>query len=63
MNGSLFHERILYDKNHIFIQTAGGHLAGRGCAICCGYYVDTNIFIEKANKIHDNKYDYSLIKF
>ena len=50
-------------NNHIFIQNAYVHLTGRGCNICCGYYVDTNIFIEKANKIHDNKYDYSLVDY
>jgi len=27
------------------------------------FFVDTPIFIEKANKIHNNKYDYSLVEY
>lgn len=42
---------------------ASGYQARRGCNICCGYFIDTPIFIEKANKIHNNKYDYSLVDY
>ena len=48
-----------------FGQCASSHLRGFGC-LECGY--DSNrdnvkSFIKKANKIHKNKYDYSLVKY
>lgn len=51
-----------------FLQTPHGHLLGRGCETCS--YRDRGInlfdenvsFIEKAKKIHGDKYDYSLLK-
>jgi hypothetical protein len=55
--------KIKCKNGHEFIQSADGHLAGRGCNICCGFFVNTKIFIENANKIHNNKYDYSLVDY
>jgi len=48
-----------------FYQVIGGHLAGHGCTKChlpkrgLSQKNTINKFIEKANKIHNNKYDYS----
>lgn len=48
-----------------FWQTPHSHLRGYKCKKCASVEVSTqnnltlNKFIEKANKIHDNKYDYS----
>jgi len=39
------------------------HLRGKGCKKCIIDGSKMVNFIEKANKIHDNKYDYSLVKY
>lgn len=41
-----------------FSQAARGHLAGRGCRNCGSMYT-TKEFVERAKKIHGNKFDYS----
>jgi len=47
-----------------FEQQPDSHLRGRGCPICSGNLKsNTNEFIEKANKIHGNKYDYSKVDY
>jgi cytochrome c2 len=51
---------IICNKHSEFLQTPASHLNGCGCPICGGgVQSNTNIFIEKANKIHNNRYDYS----
>ena len=48
-------------KGHLFEQTPKSHLEGHGCLECTGKRKKTlPEFIEQANKIHNNKYDYSL---
>lgn len=56
-------------KHGLFHQRASSHLAGQGCKNC---KIDNHIlntssntinFIEKANKIHNNFYDYSLVEY
>ena len=48
-----------------FLQTPQNHLRGRGCSLCANMKKSQNmqmtndIFIQKANEIHQNKYDYS----
>ena len=42
-----------------FWQEARSHLNGFGCKKCTHLYMDKQIFITKANIIHNNKYDYS----
>ena len=56
---------IVCPKHGEFWQTPSNHLKGQGCPIC-GYetvsiklFKDTNLFIERAKEIHNNKYDYS----
>lgn len=44
----------------LFEQTAQSHLSGRGCPDCGNNHrVTTNEFIDRANIIHNYKYDYS----
>jgi len=47
-----------------FKQKIGNHAKGYNCPKCIGNQKsNTNEFIEKAIKIHNNKYDYSLVKY
>jgi hypothetical protein len=46
-----------------FKQLSNDHLNGFGCSKCSKRYMDTNLFIEKSTKIHDNKYNYSLVNY
>lgn len=58
------HVKIECKKHGIFEQIPNTHLAGGGCQICSGRYKYTNeIFIDKSNKIHENKYDYSHVNY
>ena len=46
-----------------FEQISNSHLSGKGCKKCGGTEkLTTEEFINKANKIHNNKYDYSKVK-
>ena len=55
---------ITCPKHGYFVQKPCWHLKGDGCPKCAGNYVlSTEEFIEKAKKIHDNKYDYSKVKY
>src|SRR5690606_27199946 len=49
----------------IFLQNPSQHLSGKGCKKCANdaQYMTTEEFIQKCNKIHNNKYDYSLVKY
>ena len=47
-----------------FLQTPHEHLKGNGCPKCSKKHkLNTNIFITKSNEIHNNKYDYSKVKY
>jgi len=39
------------------------HLRGRGCKYCAKPVHDTKSFVEKARRIHDDKYDYSKTEY
>jgi hypothetical protein len=60
---------IVCPQHGEFSQRPNDHLSGYGCKKC--QYEKTSklnkftneIFIEKANNIHGNKYDYSLVKY
>jgi very-short-patch-repair endonuclease len=56
---------IIICKIHgIFGQQPNNHLQGNGCKLCSGNYKKTTEeFIIEANKIHNNKYDYSLVEY
>jgi hypothetical protein len=48
----------------IFYQIAQSHIRGRGCFACNGNYkYSTDEFIMHAQRIHSNKYDYSLVNY
>ena len=52
-----------------FKQFAGGHLAGRGCSKCFSSKLSNILtktqeeFLTEAKKVHDEKYDYSLVDY
>ena len=51
---------IICPKHGEFWQRPDKHLRGQGCPVCAGTQKsDTASFIEKAIKIHGDKYDYS----
>lgn len=55
---------IICPEHGEFWQTAGEHLNGHGCPKCAGRFIyTTEDFINKALKIHDNKYDYSKVEY
>lgn len=56
--------KIICNKHGEFEQIPSSHLCGRGCLKCSGKdKLNENKFIIKANKIHNNKYNYSQIKY
>lgn len=55
---------IICPKHGEFYQLPGNHLKGHGCPTCGGNKKYTlEDFVEKANKVHGNKYDYSKVKY
>lgn len=60
---------IICPKHGVFQQTAGAHIGGHGCALCAQELSKISqsklldIFIEEANDIHQDKYDYSFVKY
>ena len=57
--------KIICPVHGIFEQNAANHLNGRGCKKCdvLNRTVTLDEFILKSNKIHNNKYDYSLAEY
>jgi len=61
--------KIKCPEHGLFEQYVGNHLKGSGCRICgnikkgLSKRIKLNEFIEKANIIHNNKYDYSKVKY
>ena len=55
---------IICPKHGEFWQKPLGHIQGKGCPYCGGTKKLTNCeFIQKANEIHNNKYDYSKVEY
>lgn len=54
---------IICPEHGEFWQVAKSHINGCGCRVCMGKYMNTEIFIQKAHKVHGDRYDYSLVKF
>lgn len=52
---------IICSKHGPFYQKPNDHLQGRGCIKCANLYLDLDLFIEKANKTHNNKYCYNKV--
>ncbi len=56
--------KIICPIHGIFEQNTYLHLKGHGCPHCAGCAKsNTKEFIKKSNKIHKNKYDYSLVDY
>ena len=55
--------KIICPIHNEFIQTPNDHLNGCGCPICGSNKLNTLKFIEKAECIHENKYDYSKVEY
>ena len=54
---------IICPEHGEFNQLPANHLKGCGCPKCVNKQLDTNDWIEKAKKIHGNKYDYSKVVY
>ena len=55
---------IICPNHGIFWQTPNSHLGGNGCPMCSGNKkMTTDEFIERSKEIHNNKYDYSKVKY
>ncbi len=60
---------IICNKHGEFIQTANDHICGYGCSKCGDIKYknscrsNVNEFIEKARRVHGNKYDYSKVEY
>ena len=55
---------IVCEHHCEFEQTPCNHLSGFNCQKCAkNLRMDTNTFIERANSIHENKYDYSKVDY
>ena len=59
--------KIICPKHGIFEQKPANHISGQGCKKCANEKLSkvkkltTKEFIERSKKIHNNKYDYSLV--
>lgn len=56
---------IICPKHGEFRQQASEHARGRGCPKCACKWASLTFeeFVEESNKVHNNKYDYSLSEF
>ena len=51
--------KIICPKHGVFEQTVNNHLKGSSCPNCCkNKKLTKDSFIEKAKKVHKNKFDY-----
>lgn len=50
---------VICDRGHKFRQIVNDHLRGGKCPFCQGTQMNTETFIEKANKVHNFSFDYS----
>jgi len=56
--------KIICPVHGMFKQEPSSHLQSCGCPKCAGVYKNsTQQFIEKAQEIHGDKYDYSLVQY
>jgi predicted nucleic acid-binding Zn-ribbon protein len=55
---------IICQKHGVFLQKPGDHLFGKGCSLCkTEARYDVNEFIDRAKKVHGDKYDYSKVNY
>jgi len=56
--------KIICPDHGIYEQSSIHHLnRGQGCPICNSSKLTTKEFCDRSSKIHNNKYDYSLVKY
>ena len=55
--------KIICPDHGVFEQRPTRHFNGDGCSECSGNFSSVENFIKISNKIHNNKYDYSLINY
>ena len=57
--------KIICKEHGVFEQQPSSHLKNQNCPICTNnaQRLTTQLFIEKSNIIHNNKYDYSLVDY
>ena len=55
--------KIICPIHGVFEQRPDDHLHNHKCALCSERKSSTNEFIKKAQKVHGNKYDYSLVNY
>ena len=56
--------KIICSIHGVFEQTPGNHLLGQSCIYCRGKVKSSSKeFIEKARKVHGEKFDYSLVDY
>ncbi|RYC70676.1 hypothetical protein [Spirosoma sordidisoli] len=76
VHGDLYdYNRVVYVRNDVnveivcpihgvFLQTPDSHLVGRGCNFCSkNQRLSTEQFLERAKKVHGDKYDYSRVDY
>ena len=64
INGNKTMVEIICSKHGSFLQIAVSHLSGSGCPKCSfSFKKDNGSFIEKAQEIHGDKYDYSKFEY
>ena len=54
---------IICPEHGEFWQLPQSHIQGRGCPKCASKNMDNFLFIEKARKVHGDKYDYSKVNY
>lgn len=54
---------IICSEHGEFSMLPFNHLNGQGCPKCSGRGMDKSLFVEKACKVHRNKYDYSKVEY
>ena len=54
---------IICPNHGLFKQLGNNHMSGQGCPKCKGKFLTNDEFIERCNKIHNFKYDYTNVVY
>lgn len=55
--------KIICPEHGIFEQTLKEHYHSDGCPYCSGKKMNTELFIKKSRKVHNDKYDYKFVEY
>jgi hypothetical protein len=55
--------KIVCKEHGVFEQTPYNHMRGSNCQVCANNKSSLTNFTSKAKKIHNNRYDYSLVNY